>query len=800
MIIRKIFLISLTLLTVAAASAQVTLGSWIIHTPFNNVDGITASPDKIYYTSVGYLFSYDKETQETYAYTKENKLSDTKISLTAYNPAGKYLFIAYQNGNIDLLFDDGKVVNMSDIRDANLTATKNINGVSFDNGKIYAATDFGVVVFDDSRNVVTESGIYNMKVNSFVRTGDTYLLATGSQVFSLPVSSRINAFSNYKEVTQPANPNAMLQIVPLGGNRILTRTQWQRRLSVYDPATNSISVTEYLPDSNCLNPFVQSRDGWFINAGSSLFTVPADGSGYKATALPSALRNRPLGFWESTDKVYAGADGGLCGFTIADGNATLVSGPDKPGGITVSEIEDMKVADDGTVYFTTVANSRYAASDQASGIFTPVNRLRDGEILNIEPENLNLDSPNSDKSVKRLRNNQHLTINPTNSDRIYVGNWNEGFMVFEGNDHIMTYNGLNSPIVDHNNGGSGNAVTAEIAFDNKGNLWALQCYKQSRHAMVVLPADKVNVQEQPSVSDWQQVKISSDEIDFEKDGRLFFAKKSGLLFGATSKYDSPIMVYNPKNTLTIADDQYKIYNVFTDQDNKDFTAHRYICFAEDRNGRVWMGTDLGIVEFTNPSDLMSGPKIRHPKVSRNDGTNQADYLLDGITVTSIAVDHSNRKWIGTKGSGAYLVAADGSEIIEHFTTSNSPLPSDHVGAVVVSPLDNKVYFGTSLGLAEYSSTSAPAAESYGDVTAYPNPVRPGFSGWITIKGLMDNSYVKITDSAGNLVYSGLSDGGMMTWDGCNTAGHSVPTGVYYVFASQKDGGSSSAVTKIMIVR
>ena len=65
---------------------------------------------------------------------------------------------------------------------------------------------------------------------------------------------------------------------------------------------------------------------------------------------------------------------------------------------------------------------------------------------------------------------------------------------------------------------------------------------------------------------------------------------------------------------------------------------------------------------------------------------------------------------------------------------------------------------------------------------------------------MDNSYVKITDSAGNLVFATLSDGGMVTWDGCNTSGHQVQTGVYYVFASQKEGGSSSAVTKIMIVR
>ena len=189
MTLKKLFLTCLIILGALSARAQVTLGSWKIYSPFNNVDFIAGTPDKVYYTSVGYLFSYDPETQETYAYTAQNKLSDTGISSITYNPEKKYLFIAYTNGNVDLLFDDGKVVNMCDIRDANLTFTKTVNNVSFDDGKIYAATDFGVVIFDDTRFVVLESGIYNRKVNSFLRKGDRYLLATGTQVLSVPVSS-----------------------------------------------------------------------------------------------------------------------------------------------------------------------------------------------------------------------------------------------------------------------------------------------------------------------------------------------------------------------------------------------------------------------------------------------------------------------------------------------------------------------------------------------------------------------------------------------------------------------------------
>ena len=102
---------------------------------------------------------------------------------------------------------------------------------------------------------------------------------------------------------------------------------------------------------------------------------------------------------------------------------------------------------------------------------------------------------------------------------------------------------------------------------------------------------------------------------------------------------------------------------------------------------------------------------------------------------------------------------------------------------------------------EYSSDSEPPAESYSEIYAFPNPVRPEYTGDITIRGLMENSLVKISDSEGNVIKSIRSTGGMTTWDGCNSLGEPVKSGVYFVFASQNENESSSgAVTKILIIR
>jgi flagellar hook assembly protein FlgD len=101
---------------------------------------------------------------------------------------------------------------------------------------------------------------------------------------------------------------------------------------------------------------------------------------------------------------------------------------------------------------------------------------------------------------------------------------------------------------------------------------------------------------------------------------------------------------------------------------------------------------------------------------------------------------------------------------------------------------------------EYSATAAPGKDNYDNVYAYPNPVKPDYTGWITVTGLMDNSLVKITDAAANVVTQGTSDGGMFVWDGCNRNGERVKSGVYYVFASQNATGSNTAcVTKIMVI-
>ena len=224
--------------------------------------------------------------------------------------------------------------------------------------------------------------------------------------------------------------------------------------------------------------------------------------------------------------------------------------------------------------------------------------------------------------------------------------------------------------------------------------------------------------------------------------------------------------------------------------------------VEDKKGDFWIGTFEGVfvvkdVEQLGVSDQLA---VVRPKVSRNDGTIYADYLLSTDNINYIAVDPNNRKWIATNASGLFLVNEDGTEILQNFTKDNSPLSTNQIWGVYCNPNGNEVFINTPAGSYIYNSTSSPAAQDFSEVIAYPNPVRPDYQGWITIEGLMENSLVKIADAQGSVVAQGRSEGGMYVWDGCNSAGERVRSGVYLVFASQSDGtASDGAVTKIVVI-
>ena len=376
----------------------------------------------------------------------------------------------------------------------------------------------------------------------------------------------------------------------------------------------------------------------------------------------------------------------------------------------------------------------------------------------------------------------------------FMGNWWNGIHKVTGGNVVNNYNWENSPM-EHALGGY--YCSPIIALDKAGNLWAAQSSAPAGKSIFVLPQAK-QAQKAVTASDWITVNVPGASPS--KFSVLTMLRSSNVKVFSDGTFGGSLFFINDGGTPS-ANPTTKSYSSGSlfDQDGNIVNWNNIYTLTEDQNGNVWMGTNDGVLVF-NPADAFKSDfRLHHIKVPRNDGTNLADYLLNGIAVSHIAVDASNRKWICTNGSGLFLVSADGTTVISQFNTDNSPLLSDVVYRVCPDPYSNAVYVTTSNGMMIYRTNSTPGENSFSNVVAYPNPVRPDYYGLITITGLMENSIVKIAAASGNVVKQLKSVGGECTWDGTVDGAERVKSGVYFVFASQADG-SEAAVTKILIVR
>jgi ligand-binding sensor domain-containing protein len=263
-----------------------------------------------------------------------------------------------------------------------------------------------------------------------------------------------------------------------------------------------------------------------------------------------------------------------------------------------------------------------------------------------------------------------------------------------------------------------------------------------------------------------------------------------------TKNANGLLVYNAGKSLTSsADDTWKQYKAGAGLGN--LPSNQVNCIAKDKNGFIWIGTDkgIGIIQCAENVFTPSSCEALLPVVQQD---RFAGLLFKDETVQTIAVDGADRKWVGTK-NGVWLISATGEKVIYRFSVSNSPLPGNDISKISIDPLTGEVFIATNNGLCSFRSTATEPVSTQEKVLVFPNPVPPGYSGSIAIRGLTNNALVKITNLYGALVYQTRALGGQAVWDGKNNNGVKVASGVYLVIC-RDDNGQEKIATKITIVQ
>ena len=783
------------------------IGEWRHHFSFRNCFAITETPDKIFGATEMGLIVYDKKNQTLSALTKFDGLSDYGISTIAYSKEINMVVIGYENGNIDIL-KNGKITNINDLKLVNIIGSKRINHILFDTRKpnrAYCSTGFGVMEINVDVNkpeVVTTwyigDNASNVEVNQLLIHEEYLYAATSVGIRRIHIDNDFSRYYNWETIS--STTEIYYAITWFAGNLIAAR---------HDKIEYNVKVCtiEGLPG----NPSSWNFKGLFSNDETLIVIRGSTLTFYDKNLSQTKIINSPIIFGEtqnfspSFNSCFISESKELW---IGDANEGLLK--------RKGESEFYQYTPEGPVsnktWKTLFAGGNLwiiQGGKQSTGVSLGI----PASISVLTYNGWKIFNSANTPALTGLSDALGLSLNPNNPNNVFINLWGYGVLEFDKNNDGLylkkrfakSEKGLQNIFGD--TGDQGYVRVSSTFFDAKYNVLLMTNSEVSAGLVGYFPEDDsyIRYTYQSLVNLHTMGPIMKHSSG---DRWMAIERRDGKNFG--------IFVWNDNDTpRDQTDDIYKGGIHPANEPNEKRNAGQLKLWdnegteisdavwsiVEDHNGTIWLGTNSGVVIHNNPASVLrtDRPVFIRIKVPHGDGTDDAGYLLEYEKVTSIVVDGGNRKWLGTEANGIYLVSPDGLNSIASFNTTNSYLPSNSIYSISINPDNGEVFVATDKGLVSFRGLATEGKSGFKGAYAFPNPVRPGYSGIITITGLMEKTNVKITDVSGKLVYETTSVGGQAHWDGKNLWGTPVKSGVYLAFLASENGKESDVV-KIAIVR
>ena len=739
---------------------------WSLHPAYSNVSAVTASATDIYALSDGALFSVSRSDETIEYYNRMTGLSASNIRFITYNTTVNKLLVVYQNGIMDVLTPKGQTA-ILDLYLKGENKELTVNNITNYNEFVYFAMSFGIVVLDLKKGEIADTyyignNATDVNVRSVAVYGDSIYAAAEDMLYVGALKDNLIDFAHWKRSNLPAGEVPILTVCDgtlylLVDNQLLRREGRRWRV---------VSQEEFL---------------WIRESGTKLLAETA------ANVLVEVAKDgtiTPLtADYVAQDALYSNGE-----YWLAAGTNGLIRYKDasystfQPNGPLSNLSYKLQFYGDKLM--------------MAQGGRWAVQYERKGDVIYYDYANKLWHSIDAEQIISEIQtiylDVMDYAVDPANPNHFFSTSYGCGVVEFLDDHAIHVYNHRNSTLCS----ASSHDVyatyvrTSGALIDRFGNLWVLNTGSQASAFNILAPDGQWHTLDLMLNGVKTKLSTSGDLIQDPK-----YPNSKWLLDYRGSQ--GVILIDDGGTPFDPSDDVMVKRLEFVDQLGATITPAFFYALATDHNGALWVGTEAGPFVIESANAFIQSNKCIRPIIYRNDGTNLVDYLLHAEIINAICIDGGNRKWIGTANSGVFLMSEDGTETIYHFTSKNSPLPSDEVLSIAIHPTTGEVFFGTSAGLASFRSDAAEPAENFDGIYAYPNPVRPNYEGVITITGLMDNTVVYIIDAAGNLVCKTRSNGAIAIWDGKNLQGKRVATGVYTVLCNTADG-ENHTVTKILV--
>ena len=748
---------------------------WKSYISYHNVTKCLPVDGKVYAIGSGGLFNYTFGDDKVNTYSKSTGLSSTNITHIAYSEELEELVIVYNDYNIDILDVHDSIVNIPQYKNSSYT-DKTINDLTVNGENAYLSTNFGVVVINLKKAEYTNTYEIGIKVRSAVGDEDNIYALGPDGIYVGNLDNNLLEKGNWVRKTA----SYMHKLIPFNDNNYALNTRdglfsfntqtFQTTRMAEGPLTGSSTYGEDLvlfsPSKIIIMNKEEAIETYVFD--NDFLDISSDGTHLWAARGLKGLQALSI----SNDSLGNKA--------LTDASGLII--PNSP---IRNYFNDMKFV--GQRLLVAGGALNYNGQTYFDGTLMT---FENGEWNNFNEDSIAI------KSGAKYANMTSLVQDPQDANHHFATSATSGLYEFRNGNFVKLYNHENSPITSiypsWHTAKDYNRLTG-AAYDPSGNLWFFN--NQVDTVIRVLKPDMTwESFYEESIKDYP----TFDYYLFDSRGWVWMSHRR---WAGTNQAGIACLNYN--NSLSVkSDDNFNFCTTFTDQNGTTTQLSLLYHMAFDRNGQLWIGTDQGVFVLENPTTIFDTKQtFRRPLIPRNDGTNYADYLLDGVPVKCIVVDGANRKWLGTTNNGLYLVSEDGLQILEHFTENNSPLLSDCILSLALQADNGLLMIGTDKGLVSYrTDATEPATElKESNIKVFPNPVRPNYEGKIRITGFTADSDVKITSTSGLLVAQGTSLGGTFIWDGRNKAGDRVATGVYLVIGSDSDG-KNGVVAKILMVK
>lgn len=745
-----------------AQSPIPAIGYWRDHLNYSDTRQVV-NGDKIYAATATHLFSIDTEKQfETYS--KVNALNDIGVQRICWDASTEQLLIAYQNSNLDVLDKKGNAKNIGDILRSNFPGNKTIRNIFCANGLAYLSTGLGIIIVNLRKYEIKDTWIIGNNgiqagVNGFTQLNNFFYAATDEGLKQIEVTNaNPSNFANWQNISgsNGLSSGALLNVLAVNGQLVVLKND-----SLMIQSGNSWKLL--YKEANWSITGLNSSAGKLMvcqrsTAGAAkVLQLNVNGVIEKTTSQAGVIslpRDATL-----VDNTLWVADqfGGLAAFN--NGLERFI--PNGPPGIATGAIagnSNQMVLAAGSI------NSAWNYQFNRNGVYFYGDQWNSRSYFN---------TPILDSVLDFIT----VAIDPGDQS-VWAGSFGGGLVQFPSTGTPVIFKKGNSSLQEAI-GDPGSYRVAGLAFDANNRLWV------SNYGA---PA---NLHVRKTDGKWQAFSVPFPLTE-QASGALVCDDNDQVWM--VSPKNNGLICYKYAQIETTNDDQWKKYAAGSNQGN--LPSNNVLSIAKDRTGSIWVGTDKGIGIIRCPSEVFStaGCAAYLPVVKQG---NFFGFLFKDEYVQCIAVDGANRKWIGTQ-NGLWLLSETGEQVIQHFTENNSALLSNNVLQVAIQPVTGEVFVLTELGICSYRATATEPTPSTEQVLVFPNPVPPAYSGTIAIRGMKENSIVKITELNGTLVYQTRSQGGQATWNGYNYKGEKVASGVYLVLI-RDDENTDKLATKIVIV-